>query len=90
MHDDAMPQLPQNQARWDRQLRIAIAVVLFALGLSGLFGETLSAGLRIAALVPLATAALGWCPIYDALGRSTRAKPRSHNQAASELLEKRA
>jgi hypothetical protein len=78
MHDETMPRLPLNQARWDRQLRFALAIGLFALGLSGLFGETLSATLRIAALVPFATAVLGWCPAYDALGFSTRKEADGH------------
>jgi hypothetical protein len=75
MHDDWMPVLPMNQARWDRALRIVLGVALFALGLSGLFAESIAVGLRIAAIIPLATGGLGWCPIYDVFRTGTRGCP---------------
>jgi hypothetical protein len=74
MHDDWMPVLPMNQSRLDRVIRIAVGLILFALGVSGLFAESLAIGLRVASLVPLATGSLGWCPVYDALGISTRSE----------------
>jgi hypothetical protein len=72
MHDEKMPQLIQNQARWDRILRFALGAALFGLGLSGLFTETVGAALRVVSIIPFATAGLGWCPLYEAIGVSTR------------------
>jgi hypothetical protein len=89
MHDETLPRLPRNQARWERQLRIAAGIALFAFGLSGFFPETLGAAVRIVALVPLATGAFGWCPIYDALGFSTRGTPDQQSRGVSELRERR-
>jgi hypothetical protein len=80
MHDETMPRLPENQSNLDRVVRIGLALVLFALGVSGLFAETEGAFLRIAALVPLATGGLGWCPLYEALGISTREAPAPEPQ----------
>lgn len=74
MHEEGMPSLPVNQSGLDRGIRIAIAVALFSVGLSGLFAEPLGGALRIASLLPFALGALGWCPVYEALGFSTAEK----------------
>ncbi len=74
MHDEGMPSLPVNQSGVDRGIRFAMAIVLFAIGMSGLVGEPLGGVLRIASVVPFALGALGWCPIYEALGFSTARK----------------
>ena len=50
----------------DRVLRVVIGVVLVALAVMGTIGPWGWIG-----LVPLATAALGVCPLYTVLGFST-------------------
>jgi hypothetical protein len=50
----------------DRVLRVVLGVVLIALTLMGTIGAWGWIG-----LVPLATAALGFCPLYTVLGFST-------------------
>jgi len=50
----------------DHVLRVLVGVVLVALAVTGTIGAWGWIG-----LVPLATAALGWCPLYAALGFST-------------------
>jgi hypothetical protein len=50
----------------DRVLRVLVGVVLVALAVTGTIGAWGWIG-----LVPLATAALGWCPLYAVLGFST-------------------
>jgi hypothetical protein len=50
----------------DRILRIVIGLVLIGLTLSGTIGVWGWIG-----LVPLATAAIGFCPLYPLLGMST-------------------
>ncbi len=50
----------------DRILRIVLGLVLIGLTLSGAIGAWGWLG-----LVPLATAAMGFCPLYTVLGFST-------------------
>lgn len=50
----------------DRVLRVLAGVALVALAVTGTIGAWGWIG-----LVPLATAALGWCPLYTVLGFST-------------------
>ncbi len=78
MHDEGMPSLPVNQSGLDRGIRFAMAIVLFTIGISGLVAEPLGGALRIASVVPFALGALGWCPLYEALGFSTARKAGVH------------
>ncbi|WP_221801538.1 YgaP family membrane protein [Oceanobacter mangrovi] len=60
-----------NVGKSDKVFRVVLGLVILAIGLMshswwGLIG-----------LVPLATAALGWCPAYMPLGISTCQKPDS-------------
>ncbi len=50
----------------DRILRIVIGLVLIALTLTGTIGVWGWIG-----IVPIATAAMGFCPLYTVLGMST-------------------
>jgi hypothetical protein len=50
----------------DRVLRVLVGVTIIALTVTGTIGAWGWIG-----LVPLATAALGWCPLYTVLGFST-------------------
>ena len=55
-----------NVGSIDRVLRAVLGVVLVALAVTGTIGPWGWIG-----LVPLATAALGFCPLYAMLGLST-------------------
>jgi hypothetical protein len=58
--------MTKNMGTLDRGLRVAVGgllVVLAATGTVGLWGWI--------GLVPLATAAIGWCPAYTLLGIRT-------------------
>jgi hypothetical protein len=58
----------RNEGNLDRTLRVVVGVALIGAAVSGLIGPWGWIG-----IVPLATAALGWCPLYSVLGLSTRA-----------------
>lgn len=58
--------MTSNVGSIDRVLRVVLGVVLIALTLIGTIGAWGWIG-----LVPLATAALGFCPLYSVLGFST-------------------
>lgn len=64
--------MTRNEATWDRALR-----VILGLGLLSLvpFGPQTLWGL--VGLVPLATGLAGYCPLYRAIGVSTRSVARS-------------
>ena len=55
-----------NVGMLDRILRIAAAIILIALTLTGIIGPWGWIG-----VVPLITGLLGWCPAYTLLGIST-------------------
>jgi hypothetical protein len=55
-----------NEGGIDRILRIVAGLVLLGLTLSGNIGVWGWVG-----VVPLATGALGWCPLYKLLGLNT-------------------
>ncbi len=58
--------MKSNVGGIDRILRIVLGLALIALTLTGTIGAWGWIG-----LVPLATAALGFCPLYTVLGFST-------------------
>ena len=58
--------MKSNVGGIDRILRIVVGLVLIALALTGTIGAWGWIG-----VVPLATAALGFCPLYTVLGFST-------------------
>lgn len=59
--------LPNNEATIDRVLRVVLGLFLLSLTV---FGPQTMWGLL--GLVPLATGALGSCPVYTLLGVSTK------------------
>lgn len=63
-----------NVGTTDRIVRIVVAIVLLALGWGGVVDGIAGTILKIAGFVPLATAAVGFCPLYRPLGISTRGK----------------
>ena len=56
----------KNAGTVDRALRAIVGLVLIALALTGTIGAWGWSG-----VVPLVTAALGWCPAYTLLGIKT-------------------
>lgn len=61
-----------NEAGWDRALRILLGVALLWIGWGGVVTGTFGAVLKVAGFLPLLTGLIGWCPLYAALGFSTR------------------
>jgi hypothetical protein len=61
-----------NESGWDRVVRVLLGVVLLWLGWGGVVTGTLGAVLKIVGFVPLLTGIVGWCPLYAALGFSTK------------------
>lgn len=57
--------MTRNEGNIDRIIRIALALVIFAIGL------TTGSLLGLIGIVPLFTGVTGWCPIYTLLGVST-------------------
>ena len=57
--------MTRNEGNIDRIIRIALALVIFAVGLvtGSWFG--------LIGIVPLATGLIGWCPLYSVFGLST-------------------
>lgn len=58
--------MTKNMGMVDRALRAVVGVVLVALAAAGTIGVWGWIG-----VVPLATAAIGWCPAYAPFGIST-------------------
>jgi hypothetical protein len=56
----------RNEGGLDRAVRAAAGVALIGATLAGLIGPWGWIG-----VVPLATAAMGWCPLYSLLGINT-------------------
>jgi hypothetical protein len=55
-----------NEARWDRVVRVLAGLVLIGLAAT----QTVSWWGWLG-LIPLATGAIGWCPLYTVFGVST-------------------
>jgi hypothetical protein len=64
--------MTKNEGTLDRTLRVVAGITLIALAWSGTIGAWGWIG-----LVPLATGAVGWCPLYSMLGIRTCPMPRS-------------
>jgi hypothetical protein len=62
----------KNEGTLDRTLRVVAGLALIGLAWSGTIGAWGWIG-----LVPLATGAVGWCPLYSMLGIRTCPMPRS-------------
>jgi hypothetical protein len=55
-----------NEAIWDRSTRVVLGLVLMGLAATHTVGAWGWLG-----VIPLATGAIGWCPLYTLLGVST-------------------
>ncbi len=60
----------QNVGRYDRIIRIALGILLPALGMLVIKG-TVGTVISIIGLVPLVTGLVGFCPLYLAFSLST-------------------
>jgi len=54
-----------NEAGWDRAARVALGLLLLALGWTGAVTGGLGVFLRFFGFVPLLTGLAGWCPLYS-------------------------
>ena len=63
----------------DRVLRIAVGLALIATAV-GIFGPAYQSVWGWIGLIPLATALVGWCPVYTILGIKT-CKPATTGSA---------
>ena len=61
----------KNESNVDRLIRIILAVVAFAAAALIGFGSVAGIILVVVTLILLATAAIGFCPLYRLLGIST-------------------
>ncbi len=59
-----------NEAMWDRGVRVVLGIVLVIVGFA-VIGGVGGVILGIVGLIPLVTGAVGWCPLYTALGFRT-------------------
>lgn len=55
-----------NEAGWDRTIRVLAGLVLVGLAVTQTVGWWGWLG-----IIPLATGAIGWCPLYTVFGVST-------------------
>ena len=62
--------MQKNVGGGDRLVRVLLGAALIGAGL-GIVGGTVGTVIAAASLVPFATAALGWCPLYSLLGIRT-------------------
>ncbi|MFZ6020915.1 MAG: YgaP family membrane protein [Chloroflexota bacterium] len=53
-----------NESTVDRIIRVAVGVLLLALGWGGVVTGTLGAIFKFLGFVPLLTGLIGWCPAY--------------------------
>jgi hypothetical protein len=58
--------MTKNEGTLDRSLRVTAGIVLVGLAATGTVGLWGWIG-----IVPIATGALGWCPLYTMLGLNT-------------------
>jgi hypothetical protein len=61
-----------NMGTVDRAVRLAIAVIIAGLYLSGQITGVVAVVLGIVAIAFLVTSVIGWCPVYIPFGISTR------------------
>lgn len=61
----------KNMGSWERIIRIALGLLMLAVGWLGDTGS-MAAALRIFALYPLITGLAAWCPIYTLVRFSSR------------------
>jgi hypothetical protein len=66
----------RNESNVDRTVRALVGAVLLIAWVAGWLSGTLAVVLGVIGIVLLATAAMGFCPMYRLLGISTCAVPQ--------------
>ncbi len=69
--------MKKNMGTIDRVIRTVIAVVIAVLYFTGQISGTVAIVLGIIAVAFLLTSLVGWCPIYNPFGISTRKESKS-------------
>jgi hypothetical protein len=69
--------MKKNMGTIDRVIRTVLAVVIAVLYFTGQISGTVAIVLGIVAVAFLLTSLVGWCPIYNPFGISTRKKSKS-------------
>lgn len=64
--------LKKNMGTIDRTVRIIIALLIFGIYFTGSIGGTLGAILLVFAVIFILTSLLSSCPLYTAIGLSTK------------------
>lgn len=80
--------LTHNESATDRILRIAIGLLILALGWLGVVPGVWGIALKLFGWVPLITGIVGWCPFYSLFSISTRRhrrmRPKTDGHASPE------
>ncbi len=63
--------MTRNLGKWDRGIRLIVAVLLVYLGLKVYAGSALGIGLTVVGTILAITAFLGFCALYRLFGFST-------------------
>lgn len=61
-----------NENGIDRGIRVALGLLMLAMGWSGVVGDLWGVALRLFGWYPLVTGAIGWCPLYALFDLDTR------------------
>lgn len=64
----------QNEAGWDRIVRIVVGALFIYLGWAGVVAGTLGTVLMILGFVFLVTGIIGWCPLYSLFKISSKSQ----------------
>lgn len=71
--------LRENEAPWDRILRIILGLTMLILGWTGIVGGPPGIALELFGWIPLVTGLAGWDPFYALLDYSTKGTRRRHS-----------
>jgi hypothetical protein len=66
--------MKKNMGRWDRTLRLIVALVITGLLIAGVLKGTAAVVLAILAAIFVITTFIGFCPLYAPLGADTKGK----------------
>lgn len=66
--------MTQNMGRYDRLIRIIVAVLVAVLYFTGRISGVTAIALGVVAVAFLATSLAGWCPLYAPFSISTRGR----------------
>ena len=71
--------LRENEARWDRVLRIILGAAMLLLGWTGAVQGPPGIALELFGWVPFVTGIAGWDPLYALFDYSTKTARRRHS-----------